>query len=96
MDKCDRSREARDKNITLRMRIACWINKAKNAHSKYVIFIAFPRRKWLSERAAMLGRFIVCFLSCFTCSVIVKQSLKYIDKIFFYSKFRLLNIIFDL
>jgi len=24
------------------MRIACWIRKATNAHSDYVIFIAFP------------------------------------------------------
>jgi hypothetical protein len=77
--KCYKSREARDGNIIRRMRIACWINKAKNAHSKLVIFIGFPRRKWLSEPAAMLDLY-VCFLSCFTCSVIVKQSLKHIDK----------------
>jgi hypothetical protein len=25
-----------------RMRTACWLPKAKNTHSKYVIFIAFP------------------------------------------------------
>ena len=37
-----------------RMRIACWIPKAKNTHSQYVIFIAFPSQQWLHERAAML------------------------------------------
>ena len=30
-----------------RMRIACWIPKAKNTHSEYVIHIAFPRQQWL-------------------------------------------------
>jgi len=25
-----------------RMRIACWVPKATNTHSEYVIFIAFP------------------------------------------------------
>ena len=30
-----------------RMRIACWIIKAKNTHSEYVIFIAFLLKEWL-------------------------------------------------
>jgi len=29
-----------------RMRNACWIPKATNTHSEYVIFIAFPRQNW--------------------------------------------------
>jgi len=37
-----------------RMRIACWIPKATNAHSAYVILTAFPRQLWLLERASML------------------------------------------
>jgi hypothetical protein len=36
------------------MRIACWIPKATNTHSQYVILIAFPLRHWLHERASML------------------------------------------
>ena len=36
------------------MRTACWITKATNTHSEYVIFIAFPRQKWLRESASML------------------------------------------
>ena len=31
------------------MRIACWILKAKNTHSEYVIIIALPLQKWLIE-----------------------------------------------
>jgi hypothetical protein len=33
-----------------RMCIACWIYKAKNAHSEYVIIMAFPLEHWLNER----------------------------------------------
>jgi hypothetical protein len=35
-------------------RIACWITKATNTQSEYVIVIAFPREQWLRERASML------------------------------------------
>ena len=33
-----------------RMRIACWLPKATNTYSQYVILIAFPRQQWLHER----------------------------------------------
>ena len=33
------------------MRIACWIPKATNTHSEYVIIIAFPLQQRLHERA---------------------------------------------
>ena len=36
----------------LRMRIACWIPKATNMHSEYVIFNAFAQPQWLPERAS--------------------------------------------
>jgi len=37
-----------------RMRISCWIPKATNIHSQYVILITFPLQQWLHERASML------------------------------------------
>jgi hypothetical protein len=37
-----------------RMRIACWITKATNTHSEYVVLIAFLLRQWLHERTSML------------------------------------------
>ena len=40
--------------IIWRMRIACWMPKATNTHSEYVILIAFPLQQWLHERASML------------------------------------------
>ena len=36
------------------MRIACWMPKAANTHSQYVILIAFPLQKRSPESASML------------------------------------------
>jgi hypothetical protein len=36
------------------MRFACWMTKATDIHSEYVILIACRRQQWLSERAPML------------------------------------------
>ena len=46
-------RQATNDNTTRRMRIACWMPKATNTHSKYVILMAFPLRQWLQERASL-------------------------------------------
>jgi len=43
-----------DDKIIRHMRFACWINKATNTHSEYVILIAFPLQQWSRERASML------------------------------------------
>jgi hypothetical protein len=61
VEKYGTARQATDGNITRRMRFACWIRHATNTHSEYVIFIAFPRRQWLCERAWML-RYI--YIAC--------------------------------
>jgi hypothetical protein len=37
-----------------RMRIACWIPKATDTHSEFIVLIAFPRQQWLRERPSML------------------------------------------
>ena len=37
-----------------RIRNFCWILKATNTHSKYVILIAFPLQQWWHERVPML------------------------------------------
>ena len=47
------------------MRIACWIPKATNTHSQYVIVIAFPLQQWLRERASTLRyTCIACLVLC--------------------------------
>ena len=45
-----------------RMRIACWIPKATNTHSQYVIFIAFLRQQWLRERTSVLSYMYIASL----------------------------------
>jgi len=43
---------------------ACWIPKATNTASEYVIFIAFPLQQWLHERNLKLTLYVHC-LSCY-------------------------------
>jgi len=42
--KFGRNRQATDDNIIWRMCFACWMTKARDTHSEYVILIAFPRQ----------------------------------------------------
>ena len=42
------------------MPFACWITKATETHSKFAILIAFPRQKWLRERALLLRLYVHC------------------------------------
>ena len=45
------------------MRIACWLTKATDTHTEYVILIAFPRQQWLYERDLLLGyMYIACLV----------------------------------
>jgi len=47
-----------DDNTIRHMRFACWIARATDTHSEYVILIVFPRQKWLRERASILLLYI--------------------------------------
>jgi hypothetical protein len=53
-EKYGRAGQATAGNTIRRMRFACWITKATDTHSEYVILIAFPRQQRLRERALML------------------------------------------
>ena len=46
-----------------RIRIACWIPKATDTHSEYVILIVFLLQQWLHENTSLL-RYTQYFLSC--------------------------------
>jgi len=47
-----------------RMRIPCWIPKATNTHSEYLILIAFPLQQWLKEGLSMLHyTYIACLVT---------------------------------
>ena len=54
MERYSRYRQATDANIVRRMEFACWVTKATDTHSEYVIIIAFLRQQWLRERASLL------------------------------------------
>jgi len=49
------------------MRIACWIPKAANTHSQYVILFAFPQQQWLHEHDS-LPRYTCNCLPCWPIS----------------------------
>ena len=49
MEKYGRSEQATDDNIILRMRFACWITKATDTHSEYVLIFAFARQQRLHK-----------------------------------------------
>jgi hypothetical protein len=54
------ARQATDDNIIRRMRFACWITKATDTQSEYVILIAFPQQQWLRERTSILHLYVHC------------------------------------
>jgi hypothetical protein len=59
-----------------RMRIACWITKATDTHSEYVIFIAFPLQQWLQESASLLRyRHSPCFVNTSEASCAILRKL---------------------
>jgi hypothetical protein len=62
MEKYGTARQATDDNIIRRMRFACWITKATDTRSEYIILSGFPRQQWLRERASMLRYTSVAFL----------------------------------
>ena len=62
MEKHGPARQATDDNIIRRVRFACWITKATDIHSEYVILIAFTRQQWLRERASVLRYTYIAFL----------------------------------
>ena len=41
-----------DENIIRRMRFACWVTKAIDTHSEYVILTALPPQQWLCESSS--------------------------------------------
>ena len=45
-------------------RIACWIPKATNTHSEYLLLIVFLLQQWLQERATILRNTYIAYLVC--------------------------------
>jgi len=61
VEKYGRARQATDS-------FACWILKATNTHSQYVILIAFMLQQRLHERASVLSyTYIDCLVNVYCC-----------------------------
>ena len=58
----------RPQTTTWRMRIACWIPKATNTQSEYVILIAILLQQQLQERASMLRLYL--YVHCLRCYIL--------------------------
>jgi hypothetical protein len=69
VEKYGRARQATKDNIIPRMLFACWITKATDTHSEYVIRIAFPRQQWLRERASVLRYTCIAYRVWFNAAV---------------------------
>ena len=63
VEKYGQAKQATDVNIMWLMLIACWITKATDTSSEYVILTASPQQQWLRERVSMLRLYVRC-LSC--------------------------------
>ena len=67
MEKCGVARKTTDDNIIRRISIACWITKAADTHSEYVILIVIPRQQLLRKRATALRyTYTACLVINFT------------------------------
>jgi hypothetical protein len=60
VEKCCRAGQTTDADAVRHMRFACWITKATDPRSGYVIPIAFPQRQWFRERASVLHLNVYC------------------------------------
>ena len=58
---------SRPQMTTWPMRIACWISKATQAHSEYVLFITFALKQWLHGWATFFNfSYFAVLLICFS------------------------------
>jgi hypothetical protein len=67
MEKYGRAGQATDDNTIRRIRFSCFITKATNTHTEYVILIPFLWPKRLCERASMLR------YTCTACFIYIKR-----------------------
>lgn len=58
MGKYGTAREVTDNNIIWRIRIPCWVPKATDPQSEYVILTAILLQQWLHDRTPMLQLYV--------------------------------------
>ena len=67
------ARQARDDNVIVWTRFACWITNVTYTHSAYVILNDFLQQKWLSEFTSML-RLCIHYLYCLESEYLLNKS----------------------
>jgi hypothetical protein len=65
-------RQAADDDIIWRMHLACWISKATDTHSEYIILIYFLQLQWLQESSSILR------YTCIACPVTNPNSVNFV------------------
>jgi hypothetical protein len=86
VEKYGKAGQATDGNVIRRTRFECWITKATDTHSEYVILIAFPRQQWLRERASVLRLYVHC-LSTFHLNIFYYKDPDIVVKSKFFSSY---------
>lgn len=66
MGKYGRARHVTDENIVQGMCFTCWITKATDTDSEYVILTAFLWQHWLHECASMFYMYVASLVSNFS------------------------------
>ena len=74
MEKYGTARQAKDDNITRRMRVTGRTTKTTDTHSEYVILIAILLQQWLGERPSMLR---YTYFACLVNPLALEFSLKF-------------------
>ena len=59
------ARRAIYNKVIRRVRCACWVDKATDIHSEYIIPTVFSRQQWLRERFSVLHLYVHCVFLCF-------------------------------
>jgi hypothetical protein len=86
---------SQDDNIIRRMHIACWITKATNIHSEYVILIAFLLQHWLHERSSTL-RYTYIASCCLCVNGLDFKGISSVAQAYFKERCGLMVVIFTL
>jgi len=60
------ARKVLDDKIIFRMRFPCWITKATDTHSEYIVLVSFSRQQWLRERVSMFHSYM--YIACLVAS----------------------------
>jgi hypothetical protein len=75
--------QATDDSLRGRTHLACWLTKATNTHSQYIILTAFPLQQWFREGTSVLrNTSIACLVDMFTCFEEAPQYYMYIACLF--------------